>query len=131
MTLEIPKQQWKRFLDGLSKRRFDWRTKIEVMNDSIGSQILSEGLPLVGVTAEERHDGGIVVEIALGATAADGHQTHSIVNPTKIAFLSEDTGEGEILEIEEANGTKTLVQIIEPAPLVVDYSELEVIAAEF
>ncbi len=41
------------FFDDLSKRRFEWQTKIEVIKESIGDQILAEGLALNGITLEE------------------------------------------------------------------------------
>ena len=56
MTLNLPKEKWARFFDDLSKRRFGWTTKIEVMNNAVGDQILSENLPLNGITAEQKGD---------------------------------------------------------------------------
>ncbi len=44
MTLNLPKEKWAQFFDDLSKRRFGWTTKIEVMNDSIGDQIYKRKL---------------------------------------------------------------------------------------
>ena len=122
MTLDIPKEKWAQFFIDLSKRRFGWTTKIEVMNDSIGDQILSENLPLNGITAEQTGD-ETTIEIAVGANTT--HQSHTIVNPGKVAFLGKDERAGGFVEIEEANGTKTLVHIIEPMPIMVSYSECE------
>ena len=122
MTLDIPREKWTQFFIDLSKRRFGWTTKIEVMNDSIGDQILSENLPLNGITAEQTGD-ETTIEIAVGANTT--HQSHTIVNPGKVAFLGKDERAGGFVEIEEANGTKTLVHIIEPMPIMVSYSECE------
>lgn len=127
MTLEIPEKEWNRFFDDLSRRRFEWRSKIEVISDSIGSQILSEDLPLVGITVEEKN-GAKVIEIAVGEETAQ-HQTHNIDNPSKIAFLSDEDNIGGIVEIEEDDGTKTLIHIIEPMPLIFGYTEFEVVSA--
>ena len=113
------------YIDDLSKRRFGWTTKIEVMSDSIGDQILSENLPLNGITVEHTGD-ETTIEIAVGVSTE--HQSHNIVNPSKVAFLGDDEKAGGILEIEEDNGTKTLVHIIEPIPVVVSYSEFEVVS---
>ena len=122
MTLNIPKEKWAQFFSDLSKRRFGWTTKIEVMNDSIGDQILSENLPLNGITFEQTGD-ETTIEIAVGANTT--HQSHTIVNPGKVAFFGKDEKAGGFVEIEEANGTKTLVHIIEPMPMTVSYSECE------
>lgn len=126
MTLEIPRQEWSRFFNDLSQRRFEWRTKVEVMSNTIGSQILSKNLPLVGVTFEEKN-GADVIEIAVGEDSAQ-HQTHNVINPSKVAYLKTDEFPGGVLEIEENNGTKTLIHLIEPMPMIIGYSEFEVIS---
>jgi len=123
MTLYLPKERWAQFFNDLSKRRFGWTTKIEVMNDSIGDQILSEHLALNGITVEQNGDES-TIEISVGEDTT--HQSHSIVNPTKVAFLDDDENIGSIVEIEEENGTKTLVHIISPMPVIVSYSEYEI-----
>ena len=65
------------------------------------------------------------IEIAVGENTAH-HQSHTIANPRKIAFLDDNENLGSIVEIEEQNGTKTLLHIIEPMPLLVRYSEYEI-----
>ena len=122
MTLDIPKEKWAQFFSDLSKRRFGWTTKIEVMNESIGDQVLSENLPLNGITSEQTGD-ETTIEIAVGANTT--HQSHTIVNPGKVAFFGDNERAGGFVEIEEANGTKTLVHIIVPMPMMVSYSECE------
>ena len=122
MTLDIPKEKWAQFFSDLSKRRFGWTTKIEVMNESIGDQVLSGNLPLNGISVEQTGD-ETTIEIAVGANTT--HQSHTIVNPGKVAFLGDNERAGGFVEIEEANGTKTLVHIIEPMPMMVSYSECE------
>ncbi len=125
MTLDIPKEKWAQFFSDLSKRRFGWTTRIEVMNDAIGDQVLSENLPLNGITAEQNGD-DTTIEIAVGVNTT--HQSHTIVNPIKVGFLGIDERAGGYVEIEEANGTKTLAHIIKPMPVMVSYSEYEVFA---
>ena len=122
MTLDIPREKWAQFFSDLSKRRFGWTTRIEVMNDEIGDQVLSENLPLNGITFEQTGD-ETTIEIAVGENMT--HQSHTIVNPGKVAFFGKDEKAGGFVEIEEANGTKTLVHIIEPMPMMVSYSECE------
>ncbi len=122
MTINLPKDKWLQFFNDLNKRRFGWRTKIEVMSDSIGDQVLSENLFLNGITISEKGE-DISIEIAVSKNTA--HQSHNILNPSKVAFLSDGEKSGEIVEIEESNGTKTLVHIIGPVSLIVSYSEFE------
>ena len=123
MTLDIPREKWAQFFSDLSKRRFGWTTKIEVMNDSIGDQVLSENLPLNGITVEQKGDQS-TIEISVGEDTT--HQSHTIVNPTKIAFLGDDENIVGIVEIEETNGTKTLIHIIKPMAVIISRSEYEI-----
>ena len=115
MTLNIPRDEWANFLDDLTKRRFEWKTNLEVINAEIGDQTLGDGLPLKGVTFEDK-SGKPEVEILLGNDAYR-HQAHSIANPEKVAFLPNERDGGGILEIEERDGTKTLVRLLEPMPI--------------
>ena len=127
MTIEIPKEKWAQFFDDLSKRRFGWETKIEVMNESVGDQILTTGLPLNGVTFEEK-SGRHEIEIAVGETT-EQHQTHNISNPRKVAYLDEGEFLGGVIEIEDEKNTKTLVNLLNPMPVYVGYAEYEIVMA--
>lgn len=115
MTLNIPRERWGDFLDDVTRRRFEWKTSLEVINGEIGDQMLSNGLALRGVTFEDKA-GKNVIELILG-DEADRHQTHNVFDPASVAFLPDEKDGGGILEIEEEDGTKTLVRLLEPAPL--------------
>jgi len=127
MIQEITKQDWKQFFDDLTKRRFEWQTKVEVFSKGFGHQILDEGLLLVGITAERRGD-KTVIEVIVGEDA-DHHQEHNIENPLKINYESEEGESGGIVDIEEENGTKTLIHIIKAMPLEIEYRKTEGIVA--
>ena len=127
MTLNIPRDEWRNFFNDLTKRRFEWKTSLEVINEEIGNQMLNEGLPLEGVTAETKDD-QIVIEILLGRDP-ERHQTHNIFNPAQVAFLPNKADAGGILEIEEKDGTKTLIRILEPMPIESGYGSFRVAGA--
>lgn len=127
MTFDIPKEKWKEFFDDLSKRRFGWETKIEVLDESVGDQILSEGLPLNGVTFEEKA-GRQELEIAIGETTSN-HITHNIENPSKVAYLDEGDFFGGVIEIEDEAETKTLVRLVNPMPVYLGYADYELVMA--
>lgn len=120
MTLEISTEDWTRFFDDLSKRRFEWQVRIEVIGAEIGDQILDDGLPLRGITHERRNERSVIA-ISVGQDS-DHHQTHNIADPTRINYLSDARTLGGIVEIEEQNGTKTLIHIIRPMPLAAGYA---------
>jgi hypothetical protein len=116
MNYEIKKDEWKSFLVDLSRRRYEWKTNAEVLTPDLGDQVLSDGLPFNGITLEHGDDGDTIV-ISFGENT-DVHQTHCIGDPTRIAFLEAENGD-EVLDIEEADGTKTLIRFIEPMGMLV------------
>ncbi len=113
MTNEVHINQWKQFFDTESRDKLDWLTKVEVLNSDTGAQILSENLPLEGLTYENKN-GQPQIEIQVGKDT-EHHQTHNILAPTKVYFRRRDEKSGGTIEIEEANGTKTLVYLTAPA----------------
>ncbi len=127
-TIEIPKDKWTEFLNDFSKRRFGWGTKVEVLDESVGDQILSEGLILNGITHEDK-GGNCTIEISLGENT-EHHQTHTIIKPVKIAYLSENNSHVGVLEIVEANNTKTLISLMNPMPVYVGYASYELMSIE-
>ncbi|HRH44411.1 MAG TPA: DUF5335 family protein [Pyrinomonadaceae bacterium] len=125
MTNNIPKAKWIEFFNDLSKRRFGWETKIEVLNESVGDQILSKGLPLNGIIFEEKSG---KIEISVGENT-DQHQTHSLLNPVKVGYLDEGEFLGGVVEIEDEKMTKTLIKLINPMPIFLGYEDYQIVMA--
>lgn len=121
MNYEIKKEKWADFFDKLSKRRFEWSTKIEVLASEMGDQVLTEGLPFNGITVETNGD-RTTIDISVGENT-EFHQTHNISNPKRIAFLAAADNHGDVIDIEEDDGTKTLITFIEPMGIVVGFIE--------
>lgn len=127
MNFEIDRSEWARFLESLTKRRFEWRTEISVLSPANGDQVLSKGLWLLGFTLDTRA-GQTTVEVAtMGPDLA--HQTHSIMNPERILFLESENGQGDVVNIQESDGTKTLVRFMEPKGLLVGFERAAFAAA--
>lgn len=124
MNLEIKKEKWAGFFDTLSKRRFEWITKVEVLGSEMGDQILTDGLPLNGVTVETRGD-LTMIDISVGENT-ESHQTHNIKNPSRIAFLAAADKYQDVINIEEDDGTKTLITFIEPMSIIVGYTDADI-----
>lgn len=124
MNFEIKKENWADFFNTLSKRRYEWKTKIEVLAGDMGNQVLTEGLPLNGITVETKGD-FTSIDISVGENT-ESHQTHNIKNPTRIEFLESDDSFRDVLDIEEADGTKTLITFIEPMGIIVGYTEIDI-----
>lgn len=123
MNFEIKKEDWGRFFDNLSKRRFEWNTEIEVLNTDIGDQGMSVGLPFNGVTVEKIGD-HTTVDISVGENT-DQHHTHNIKNPMRVAYLAADDNYADVVDIEEADGTKTLLRFTKPIGVMVGFAGYE------
>jgi len=127
MTKEIPKEQWKEFYDRLSRDLDGWETRIQVLNNNVGAQILSEGLPFHGITGETDATGEFSIELSVG-NGTEGHQTHTVSTPLRVCFEEADVGPGGVLEIEDASGTKTLITFVQPFPILMEYETTELVA---
>ena len=127
MAREIPKEQWKEFFDGLSRDLEYWDTRVEVIDNNVGAQVLAEGMPFHGLTAETDHTGEFTISISVG-NGMEGHQTHSIATPFKVSFESAAVGPGGVLEIEDAGASKMLITFIQPIPVLLEYTNTEIIA---
>lgn len=123
MTQQIERKDWKEFFDRLSRERLDWETSVQVLADETGAQYLNQGLPFVGATFEENPDR---IELIVGS-GAENHQTHTIFGPQLVAF--ETNGAAGTLDIEDENGTKTLIKFTGSLPEVITYSETEAISS--
>ena len=126
MTSEIQRFEWKLFFDKLSRDATDWETSVQVINDRDGAQMMSEGLPFNGVTFDDK---GVkaVIEVLIGSGTSN-HQTHNISEPVRVAFESTGKGPSGTLEIEDAAGTKTLVMLVRPMPVLAVYNSSEMVA---
>lgn len=122
MTTEIPRKDWKRFFDELSRFRTDWLATVEVERDDSVKQVLAEELPLVGLIAEDKEEAPDGVEIIVGS-GSENHQTHNIPNPHKLFFIQENDNLNVELAITDRDNTTTLVHLSEPVPECVAYAE--------
>ncbi|HEX6279925.1 MAG TPA: DUF5335 family protein [Pyrinomonadaceae bacterium] len=119
MGNEIRQNEWRDFLKDFSKRHKRWNAKIEVRTQETGDHILIEGLPLNGISIEDRgKDFLLAISVGKGRTS---HQTHTIKNPTHVAFIPDHEKLQEGLRIEEADGTTTLIDLMETYPLSTGY----------
>jgi hypothetical protein len=125
MTFEIPFENWAEFLNDFSKRRFGWEAKIEIVSERLGDQVLAAGIPLVGVAFENR-GGRSEIELLIGE--GNRHQTHTVVEPMALFYMNEESGYRGMLGIEEEDGTKTLVFLVNPMPIRIGYEASRIVA---
>src|SRR5437870_4650709 len=109
-TREIPRQEWKGFLEGFSRQHAQAPATLEVFGAELGDQTEARELPLVGVAIEEKGSEAGSLEILLG-DRPDSNLTHSVTGVERIHLRSGESGGEEDLEIEAADGTKTLLRV--------------------
>jgi uncharacterized protein DUF5335 len=114
MQNEIPQQRWETYLDDFSKRNLGRTARIEVLGEELGAQEAEDKLPLQGITFEEKGSAAAGVEILLGETG-DRNLTHLVSHVRRIVPKIGDDGREDALEIDDAEGQRTLL-IFESLP---------------
>jgi uncharacterized protein DUF5335 len=114
-TQEIPRDEWKTFLDTFSRQHEGWLATLEVLGPDIGAQQEARDLPLEGVSITSKGTAPETIAISLGKTAED-HVTHTITEPTRIWLEQTSQGANAALEIESADDVKTLLRFRSALP---------------
>lgn len=107
-TREIPRTEWNDFFSRFSDQHDDEAIEVEMIGSEIGAQIEGRGLRLRGISPARNVRES---DLALELDSVDGkHLTHMIPRPTHVWLLQAPDKTDEALEIESADGTKTLVR---------------------
>jgi hypothetical protein len=108
MQGEIRRDEWRSYLDGFSKRNVGRAARVEVIGGDLGAQEAADRLPLGGVTFDDKGSLAPSVEIMLGE-AAERHLTHTVTDVRRVVPKPGAGGRDDALEIEAADGTKTII----------------------
>ncbi len=111
-TREIPRDEWTRFFDDLSRRQEGLGVTLEVFGPDIGDQVEERHMFFAGITAEvadKAHDSD-KIGIMMGGKPS-GHVTHMITAPTQVNLQQTDLGVDSALQIKAADGTTTLLHL--------------------
>ena len=114
-TREIPREEWKTFLDTFSRQHEGWLATLEVLGTDIGAQQEARDLPLEGVSVASKDGSPETIAISLGK-AIDDHVTHTITEPTRIWLEQTSQGANAALEIESVDQVKTLLRFRSALP---------------
>jgi uncharacterized protein with gpF-like domain len=114
-TQEIPRPEWTAFLDRFSRQHEGWIATLEVFASDIGAQEEAHEMLLEGITASFKDSKPETVAISLGNKPED-HLTHTIKDPTRIWLEQTAEGANAALEIESADGAKTLLRFRSALP---------------
>lgn len=106
-TTEIPREAWNKFFARFSEDHETQFVAVEVMGREIGAQVEGQSLLLAGISPSDQNS----ESLALTFDSVNGeHLTHMVNHPTHVWVQRAPDNTDESLEIESADGTKTLVR---------------------
>lgn len=106
-TRTLPRADWRRYCDGVSKATVGRRVELDVVSLDLGERVEARWLPLLGLVFDARGD---VLEVALDGVG------HSIASPREI--LLEETERGLVsIEIVAPDDTVETLRFREPLRL--------------
>jgi hypothetical protein len=112
-TQDIEREQWIRFLADFTKQNRGAHAILEILGiDEIKHGVETEDRHFSGVSVDAK-DGESTVWITLG-DVPDRHLTHGIYNVTVIREIPPTEKQGAVLEVETADGTRTILQLTRP-----------------
>jgi hypothetical protein len=105
--LEVPKENWPRFLKMLNRIAVDRPVRVEVVERELGDQEMAELAPLRELDFETK--GSAKGKLILGVGSDQGPLIHTIATPTRFYVGITDAGVLEWLAIDEAPAGRTIV----------------------
>lgn len=101
-------EQWTECLDGVNRRHTNHPVTIEVLGMDVGDQIAARHVSLMGVSLDV-HDRPCGAVSILLQSAGGTHTERLIHQPVNVQLKTDARGNDEVLAIEAADGTTTLV----------------------
>jgi hypothetical protein len=111
-TNELPRDGWRVYFDDLSRTLVTTQTTVEIEGPDLGAQVQAEGLLLSGISYDDRDD-ILVVDLSPGGPAEP--LEHLVSSPQRIRVEASDGILPSTIEVEDAEGQRTLVRL-QPAP---------------
>jgi hypothetical protein len=113
-TLLIGPNLWIPFLADFTRTTRGAHAVLRIIapDNEVGYQVETEDRPFDGVSADNR-DGERSVWIAFSSAPGD-HFTHGVHNAVAIRSLAAEGTLGPVLEVESADGTRTILELTPP-----------------
>jgi uncharacterized protein DUF5335 len=110
MKDNIEREAWARYLNKFSKRNNSRPTWLQVFGE-VGAQSEEQGLPLVGISLEEKGTDAPRVQIMLGGHDAieQRHLTHMISNVERVMPQVGTDGRDDAIEFIDKQGEASLL----------------------
>ena len=103
----VPQSEWRPFFDRLANALLGKRAEIEVASLDLGDQIVTEWIPMIGITYDSRDD---LLDVALDRT------DHLIRHPREIVVEEGPEGVASVAVVD-ADGTRQVVRLKMPLML--------------
>jgi hypothetical protein len=108
-TREIAESEWQDFFTGFSDLHDDEPVDVQIVGSDVGAQVEGQDLHLRGISRAGKEEGS---DLALLLESVDGrHLTHMIEKPVHVWLQQASDSTDKTLEIESADGTRTLVSL--------------------
>ncbi len=107
-TTELPRDRWRVYFDDLSRGLATTKATVEIDGPDLGAQVQAEGLVLLGISYDDRDD---VLVVGLSPGGAAESLEHLVSSPQRIRVASSDTILPSTIEVEDAEGVRTLVRL--------------------
>jgi Family of unknown function (DUF5335) len=107
-TEELPRDRWRVYFDQLSRGLATTQATVEIDGPDLGAQVQAEGLVLSGITYDDR-DEVLVVGLSPGGPAES--LEHLVSSPQRIVVESTNAILPSTIEIDDAEGQRTLVRL--------------------
>ncbi len=107
-TNELPRDRWRIYFDDLSRGLATMKATVEIDGPGLGAQVQAEGLVLSGISYDDRDD---VLVVGLSPGGAAESLEHLVSRPQRIRVASSDASLPSTIEVEDAEGERTLVRL--------------------
>jgi hypothetical protein len=107
-TVEIPHEAWAPTLNSFTAIHQGWLVSLDVLGSTIRAQSEIRDLPLFSVATDTAdHEEAIAIS---ASRSADERITHRVYAPTRVQLQRREDGAAVALQIESADGTKTILR---------------------
>jgi hypothetical protein len=110
-TREIPKDLWQKFFDDFSKQhKTGWFVLLEVEGKDLGDQVEADACPFLGISYNPTGTLAGAIDIGFG-DKPDRFGSQLVEQPRRVYVADTDGGAETDIQIESADGTKTLIRL--------------------
>jgi hypothetical protein len=109
-TREISRAEWFAFFETFSKQHQGDKATVSVIGEEVGAQEAATDLPFIGISADDKGSDRHTVRILLGTEPGD-HVEHMVAPVQRVYVKAGNSHGGDVLEIEEQDGPKTILQL--------------------